>query len=152
MTRRNRFPLATLGLMSSLSPSRSAARSAASVLFGTPRGRGAALPLNLYLPPDGPLRVEWGGAATPEGFPPPASYPKACSAALARPARRASAAATPLPRSLPEPAEPRELGALRPPPPLRLYGPPPTPGTSSSGARASHAVPKSRPYTARAHC
>lgn len=44
MTGRNRFPLATRGLTSSLSPTRSAARSAASVLFGTPRGGGPRSP------------------------------------------------------------------------------------------------------------
>lgn len=108
LTRRSRFPLATRGLVSSLSLGRSAARSAASVPFGTPRGRGSRLPLNLYLPVDGPLRVDWGGAATPEAFPSSTSYPEACSAARARRARPASAAAAPLPRSLPEPTEPRE--------------------------------------------
>lgn len=46
-------------------------RSAASVPFGTPRERGAGLPLHLHLPAEGPLRVEWGGAAAPQAFPPP---------------------------------------------------------------------------------
>lgn len=104
-TRRSRFSLATRGLVSFLSPGRSATRCTASVPVGTPRGRGAGFSLNLYLRENGPLRVEWGGAATPEAFPPSASYPEACSAALARPASLASAAATPPPRSLPEPVE-----------------------------------------------
>lgn len=65
MTRRSRFSLATRGLVSFLYPDRSAIHSAASVALGTPRRRGAGLALNLYLPANGPLRVQWGGAATP---------------------------------------------------------------------------------------
>lgn len=53
----------------------------------------------------------WGGAATPEAFPPPASYPEACSAARARPASPAFAAAARSPPKLPEPTEQREPGA-----------------------------------------
>lgn len=108
------------GLGEAVSPSRRGAwslpfpgpfatRSAASIPVGTPRPRGAGFSLNLYLPENGPLRVEWGGAPTPEAFPPSASYPEACSAALARPASLASAVATPPPRSLPEPVELSEL-------------------------------------------
>lgn len=151
MTRRSRFPLATRGLVSSLSPGRSVARSAASVPFGAPRGLGARAPFSLHRPAEGPLRVECGGAATPEAFPPPASYPEACSAARARPSSPASAAAAPSPPGLPEPTEPKEPGGA---PAVAasssLWFPPSR--TSSSGAQASHAGwPKSRPHTARAH-
>ncbi|XP_058994967.1 basic proline-rich protein-like [Mustela lutreola] len=68
------------------------------------------LPLSLQRPVKGPLGMERGGAAAPEAFPPPASYPEACSAARARPARPAFAAAAPPPPKLPEPTEPREPG------------------------------------------
>lgn len=114
------------------------------------------LPLSLQRPVKGPLGMEWGGAAAPEAFPPPASYPEACSAARARPARPAFAAAAPPPPKLPEPTEPREPGGA----PAATASsslwfssssPPPPPRTSSSGTRASHAgSPKSRPRMPRA--
>lgn len=69
-------------------------------------GGGPGFPPSLHHPALGPLRVEWGEAATPEAFPPLASYPEACFTARACPASRAFAAAAQSPPSLPEPTEP----------------------------------------------
>lgn len=69
-------------------------------------GGGPGLPPSLHHPALGPLRVEWSEAATPEAFPPLASYPEACSTARTCPASRAFAAAAQSPPSLPEPTEP----------------------------------------------
>ena len=149
MTRRSRFALATRGLGSSLSPGLSAPAAQPAFPSAPQEGGGPGLPLSLHHPAEGPLELEWGGAATPQAFPPLASYPEACSAARARPASPASAAATPSPPNLPEPAEPREPGGA---PAAAASSSLWSPCTSSSGARASHAdSPKSRPRTARAH-
>lgn len=65
MTRRSRFPFATRGLVSSLSPGRSAARRAASVPVDTPRERGARAPPQPATPGGGYPRdgVRRGGCA-----------------------------------------------------------------------------------------
>lgn len=95
MTRRSCFPLATRGLVSSLSPGRSAPAAQPAFPSAPREGGGPGLPFSLHRPAKGPLRLEWGGAATPEAFPPPASYPQVGSAARARPASPASAATAP---------------------------------------------------------
>ena len=109
MTPRSCFALATRGLGSSLSPGLSAPAAQPAFPSALQEGGGPGLSLSLHRPAEGPLGLEWDGAATPQAFPPPASYPEACSAARARPASPASAAATPSPPNLPEPAEPSHV-------------------------------------------
>lgn len=75
MTRRSRFPLATRGLVSSLSPGRSAARRAASVPVGTPKERGARAPPQPAMPGGGSPRDGVGRGGCARSLPAPGLLP-----------------------------------------------------------------------------